>query len=45
MAPLIENPMFARYFARCGVGRETQGNAELHAEVLAGLAGRVIELA
>lgn len=44
MAPLIENPMFARYFARCGARREAQGNAELRAEMLAGLTGRVIEV-
>jgi ubiquinone/menaquinone biosynthesis C-methylase UbiE len=44
MAPLIENPRFARYFARYGARREAQGNAELRAEMLAGLTGRVIEV-
>jgi ubiquinone/menaquinone biosynthesis C-methylase UbiE len=40
---LVKNPLFARYFARCGARNEERGNRELRREMLAGLAGRVME--
>jgi ubiquinone/menaquinone biosynthesis C-methylase UbiE len=43
MAP-VKNPLFARYFARCGARNEERGNRELRREMLAGLSGRVMEV-
>jgi hypothetical protein len=41
---LVDNPLFARYFARFGGRNEERGNRELRKEMLAGLAGRVMEV-
>jgi ubiquinone/menaquinone biosynthesis C-methylase UbiE len=41
---LVNNPVFARYFARFGGRNEARGNRELRREMLAGLAGRVLEV-
>lgn len=41
---LVKNPLFARYFARCGARAEERGNREHRRELLAGLTGRVIEV-
>ena len=41
---LVRNPLFARYFARWGGRNEERGNRELRGELLAGLAGRVMEV-
>jgi len=43
MAP-VKNPLFARYFDRCGARNEQRGNRELRRELLAGLSGRVLEV-
>lgn len=41
---LVKNPLFARYFVRWGGRNEERGNRELRRELLAGLAGRVLEV-
>lgn len=41
---LVRNPLFARYFAWCGARNEERGGRELRGELLAGLAGRVLEV-
>lgn len=41
---LVKNPLFARYFDRCGARNEERGNRELRRELLAGLSGRVMEV-
>ena len=41
---LVKNPLFARYFDRCGARNEERGNRELRRELLAGLSGRVLEV-
>jgi hypothetical protein len=41
---LVNNPLFARHFARFGGRNEERGNRELRKEMLAGLAGRVMEV-
>ena len=41
---LVKNPLFARYFARCGARNEERGNRELRREMVAGLSGRVMEV-
>jgi ubiquinone/menaquinone biosynthesis C-methylase UbiE len=41
---LVRNPLFARYFDRCGARNEERGNRELRRELLAGLSGRVLEV-
>jgi len=41
---LVNNPLFARYFARFGGRNEERGNRELRKEMLAGLTGRVMEI-
>jgi ubiquinone/menaquinone biosynthesis C-methylase UbiE len=41
---LVNNPLFARYFARFGGRNEERGNRELRQEMLAGLSGRVLEI-
>jgi ubiquinone/menaquinone biosynthesis C-methylase UbiE len=43
MAP-VDNPLFARYFARFGARNEERGNRELRRDMLAGLSGRVMEV-
>src|SRR5215469_14104260 len=40
---LVRNPLFARYFDRCGARLEERGGRELRGELLAGLSGRVLE--
>lgn len=40
----MRNPLFARYFDRCGARLEERGGRELRAELLAGLSGRVLEV-
>lgn len=40
----MENPGFARFLDRFGARNEARGNRELRRELLAGLAGRVIEV-
>ncbi|HTU74432.1 MAG TPA: class I SAM-dependent methyltransferase [Trebonia sp.] len=40
---LVRNPLFARYFDRCGARLEERGGRELRRELLAGLSGRVLE--
>jgi hypothetical protein len=42
---LVNNPLFARYFSRFGGRNEERGNRELRQEMLAGLSGRVLEVA
>jgi hypothetical protein len=42
---LVNNPLFARYFARFGGRSEERGNRELRREMLAGLSGRVMRSA
>ncbi|MFD8496450.1 class I SAM-dependent methyltransferase [Amycolatopsis sp. NPDC059657] len=44
MPPLIENPRFARFFAKHSLRNERRGNAVLRAEMLAGLTGEVAEI-
>lgn len=41
---LVKNPLFARYFDRCGARNEERGNRELRRELLAGLSGQVMEV-
>jgi len=41
---LVKNPLFARFFARCGGRNEQRGNRELRRELLRGLSGRVMEV-
>ena len=41
---LVNNPLFARYFARFGGRNEERGNREYRKEMLAGLSGRVMEV-
>jgi ubiquinone/menaquinone biosynthesis C-methylase UbiE len=41
---LVNNPLFARYFARFGGRNEERGNRKLRQEMLAGLSGRVLEV-
>ena len=41
---LVKNPLFARYFARCGARNEERGGRELRRELLAGLSGRAMEV-
>jgi ubiquinone/menaquinone biosynthesis C-methylase UbiE len=41
---LVNNPLFARWFARYGGRNEERGNRELRKEMLAGLSGRVLEV-
>src|SRR5580658_6044524 len=41
---LVNNPLFARYFARFGGRNEERGNRELRKEMLAGLSGLVLEV-
>jgi SAM-dependent methyltransferase len=41
---LVKNPLFARYFIRCGGRNEERGGRELRLELLHGLSGRVIEV-
>lgn len=41
---LVRNPLFARYFDRCGARLEEHGGRELRQELLAGLSGRVLEV-
>jgi ubiquinone/menaquinone biosynthesis C-methylase UbiE len=40
---LVRNPLFARYFDRCGARLEERGGRQLRDELLAGLSGRVLE--
>ena len=40
----MRNPLFARYFDRCGARLEERGGREIRGELLAGLSGRVIEV-
>ncbi|HEX6452223.1 MAG TPA: class I SAM-dependent methyltransferase [Trebonia sp.] len=41
---LVRNPLFARYFDRCGARLEEHGGREIRRELLAGLSGRVVEV-
>src|SRR6201984_2224232 len=41
---LVNNPLFARYFARFGGRNEERGNKEHRQEMLAGLSGRGLEV-
>jgi ubiquinone/menaquinone biosynthesis C-methylase UbiE len=41
---LVNNPLFARYFARFGGRNEERGNRELRQEMLVGLSGQVMEV-
>lgn len=41
---VVNNPLFARYFARCGARNEERGNRELRRELLRGLSGKVMEV-
>ena len=41
---LVNNPLFARWFARFGGRNEERGNREFRQEMLAGLSGRVMEV-
>src|SRR3984957_21015252 len=41
---LVNNPLFARYFARFGGRNEERGKRELRKEMLSGLSGRVLEV-
>jgi ubiquinone/menaquinone biosynthesis C-methylase UbiE len=41
---LVNNPLFARWFARYGGRNEERGNREYRREMLAGLSGRVLEV-
>jgi ubiquinone/menaquinone biosynthesis C-methylase UbiE len=41
---LVKNPLFARYFERCGARLEEHGGRELRTELLKGLSGRVLEV-
>ena len=41
---VVHNPIFARMYARMGASFEAKGGAELRDEMLAGAAGRVIEV-
>ena len=41
---LVNNPLFARWFARYGGRNEERGNREKRQEMLAGLSGRVMEV-
>ena len=40
----MRNPLFARYFERCGGRLEERGGREIRRELLAGLSGRVMEV-
>lgn len=40
----MKNPLFARYFERCGARLEERGGREIRRELLAGLSGRVAEV-
>jgi ubiquinone/menaquinone biosynthesis C-methylase UbiE len=40
----VQNPLFARWFARYGARNEERGNRELRRELVAGLTGRVMEV-
>jgi ubiquinone/menaquinone biosynthesis C-methylase UbiE len=40
----VKNPLFARYFDRCGARNEERGQRELRQELLTGLSGQVIEV-
>lgn len=40
----MKNPLFARYFERCGARLEEHGGREIRRELLAGLSGRVVEV-
>ena len=40
----MRNPLFARYFDRCGARLEERGGRELRTELLAALSGRVLEV-
>jgi ubiquinone/menaquinone biosynthesis C-methylase UbiE len=41
---LVKNPLFARFFERFGARNEERGGRELRRDLLAGLAGRVLEV-
>jgi ubiquinone/menaquinone biosynthesis C-methylase UbiE len=41
---LVNNPLFARYFARCGARLEERGGRAARVELLSGLSGRVVEV-
>jgi SAM-dependent methyltransferase len=41
---LVKNPLFARYFERCGARLEERGGRAIRGELLAGLSGRVAEV-
>jgi ubiquinone/menaquinone biosynthesis C-methylase UbiE len=41
---LVRNPLFARYFERCGARLEEHGGREVRCDLLAGLSGRVVEV-
>jgi ubiquinone/menaquinone biosynthesis C-methylase UbiE len=41
---LVSNPLFARYFDRCGARLEERGGREIRVELLTGLSGRVLEV-
>jgi SAM-dependent methyltransferase len=41
---IVNNPLFARFFVRWGTRNEERGNRENRRELLAGLAGRVLEV-
>jgi ubiquinone/menaquinone biosynthesis C-methylase UbiE len=41
---LVNNPLFARWFARYGGRNEERGNREYRREMLAGLTGQVLEV-
>jgi ubiquinone/menaquinone biosynthesis C-methylase UbiE len=41
---LVKNPLFARYFERCGARHEEHGGRELRVELLKVLSGRVVEV-
>ncbi len=43
-AQVVRHPLFARFFSRFAARDEERGQAELRRELLAGLAGRVLEL-
>jgi len=40
----VRHPIFARLYARFSADEEAKGGAELRDELLAGLAGRVVEV-
>ncbi|MEW1697288.1 class I SAM-dependent methyltransferase [Streptomyces sp. NPDC093249] len=44
-SPHVHHPLFARFYARVSVSADTRGGlAELRAELLSGLSGRVVEI-